>query len=121
MLVVEDHDDTREVLLMMLEAFGAAVRGAKDGADALRAIAQHRPDLMFCDLVMPGLDGFELLRRVRGDPDLRGMRVVAMTGWLRDEGARRRSGEAGFDGYLVKPIDPEILGSKLQRILGTPP
>jgi CheY-like chemotaxis protein len=120
-LVVEDHDDSRQAMCVMLGVFGASTRGVRNGEEALLAMAQRRPDLVLCDLIMPVLDGFALVTRIRADAELRGVRVVAMTGWMRDDEAAMRSADAGFDGHVVKPLDPETLARQLNLILKPSP
>jgi CheY-like chemotaxis protein len=119
-LVVEDHDDSREGLCALVRLFGAAVRGARDGREALHSVGQHKPDLIICDLVMPGMDGFELVRRLRANWDLCRIRTIAVSG-LKGDDILMRSWLAGFDAHLVKPIDGEMLSSHLERIFWAHP
>ncbi|HMC64202.1 MAG TPA: response regulator, partial [Gemmataceae bacterium] len=74
----------------------------------------ERPDIIFLDIGMPGMDGYQVARRLRQQPDLRNLFLVALTGWGQEED-KRRSREAGFDAHLVKPAEP----SMLQELLGT--
>jgi CheY-like chemotaxis protein len=103
-LIVDDNRDAADSLAMLLASLGADVQVAHDGAAALRICADWRPEVVFLDLGMPGMDGFEVVRRLRAEPALQGTRVVALTGWSQDEDKRRTSAE-GFDGHLVKPVD----------------
>jgi CheY-like chemotaxis protein/two-component sensor histidine kinase len=103
-LVVDDHADVAQMLAMSLESEGCEVATATSG-DAARALAaEWKPGLAFVDLSMPGMDGFELARRLRADPALQGVRIVAVTGYG-DDVYRRRALSSGFDEYLVKPAD----------------
>ena len=114
-LVVDDHEDSREVLRELVKSFGAAVRVASEGQEALQAIVQQTPDLIICDLMMPGMDGFELIRRLRANWDLCRVRAVAVTGLTGDD-VLLRCWKAGFDGHLMKPIDGPALAGLLERI-----
>jgi two-component system CheB/CheR fusion protein len=107
-LIVEDNRDAAESLTMLLELLGHHVRAVHDGATALEVGAANVPDVMLVDIGLPGMDGYELARRVRGHPALEKVVLVALTGYGRDED-RRQALTAGFDHHLVKPIDPSIL------------
>ncbi len=118
-LVVDDNRDAAESLGMLLNALGADVRIAHDGPSAL-ALANWQPAVIFLDLGMPGMDGFEVIRRVRADPAFAGTHVVALTGWSQDEDRRRTSVE-GFDRHLVKPVQLDELHSALENLRLRPP
>jgi two-component system CheB/CheR fusion protein len=107
-LVVDDNADAAESLALLLRLEGQDVRVAGDGPAALQAAAAQRPDVVFLDLGMPGMDGYEVCARFRREPDLAGVTLVALTGWGQDED-RRRSHAAGFDRHLVKPVGVEAL------------
>jgi two-component system cell cycle response regulator DivK len=115
-LVVEDHDDSRDLLGRIISSFGASVMTAADGQEALRLATADPPDLIFSDLRMPEMDGFELLARLRLDDTLRRVRVVAVSAFGA-HGDFMRTWAAGFSGHLVKPIDFEIVEAQLRRIL----
>jgi hypothetical protein len=104
-LVVDDNGDAAQTLQMLLQALGHVVQVASDGASAIEAAQEFRPDVVLLDIGMPGMDGYEVARRLRtlraGDPALR---IVAVTGWGQ-ELDRQQSREAGFDLHLVKPVD----------------
>lgn len=111
-LVVDDNVDAAVSLGMLLKLAGQDVRVAYDGPAALRQAIDFRPQLVLLDIGMPGMDGYEVCRRIRRESTLVGATVVALTGWGQDED-RRRSHEAGFDHHIVKPVEP----SALQRLL----
>ena len=104
-LVVDDNLDAAESLSLFLELLGHEVRTANSGPEALTTASALRPDVVVCDIGMPGMDGYEVCRRLRERPELAGMVIVALTGWG-SEHDRKRSQEAGFDHHLTKPVDP---------------
>lgn len=103
-LVADDNQDAAQSLGMLLEELGAEVRLAHDGLSALSAVQSWLPTVAFIDLGMPGIDGLEVARRLRADPQFASVTLVALTGWGQ-EGDRRRTSAGGFDHHLVKPID----------------
>jgi PAS domain S-box-containing protein len=116
-LVVDDNRDAADSLGMLLEVLGAETRVVYDGAAALRALPEHRPEILFLDLGMPEMDGEEVARRVRAAPEFRDTVLIAMTGWGQEED-RRRSESAGFDFHLVKPADIDVLHGLLSSLRG---
>src|SRR5262245_1511429 len=107
-LIVDDHPDAAASLALLLRLAGNESRAVHDGLTALDEAERFRPDVVLLDIGMPQMDGYETCRRLRGQPWGGAMRVIAPTGWSREqEGARTR--EAGFDGHLVKPVDPPTL------------
>jgi CheY-like chemotaxis protein len=116
-LVVDDHPDTLETMLVLLSAHGREVRAARTGADALSVAEDFRPDVVLLDIGMPGMDGYEVARRLRAVPELVDLQIIAVTGhgMPLDMVCSR---EAGFDEHLVKPIDPARLESLLAGPLG---
>jgi PAS domain S-box-containing protein len=107
-LVVEDSDDSRESLRLLLESLGHEVVAAADGPQGLALALERPPDVMLVDLGLPGLDGFELARAVRRSARASTVRLIALTGYGQAED-RRRSAEAGFDAHLVKPVSASAL------------
>jgi CheY-like chemotaxis protein/two-component sensor histidine kinase len=104
-LVVDDNADAAQTLTLLLEALGHSdVRSAPSGEDGLRAARQTPPETMLVDLRMPGMDGFELARRIRAEPWGAGVVLVALSGWGQED-HRARAREAGFDHFLTKPVD----------------
>jgi PAS domain S-box-containing protein len=114
-LVVDDNADVAEGLMMLLELLGHRVRVAHDGMAALEAVRVSVPDLMLVDIGLPGMDGYELARNVRQDSRLKGVVLVALTGYGRDED-KRKAIEAGFDEHLVKPLTVETFQKLLGRL-----
>ena len=107
-LIVEDHEDARESLRLLLAAEGHTVETASDGLEGLEALRAWRPDIALVDVGLPGLDGYAFARAVRGDPEIGQTPLVAITGYGQPED-RRQSSEAGFNAHLVKPVRPEAL------------
>ena len=107
-LVVDDNVDAAETLAMLLRLSGHHVRVAHDGPAALEAARSLPPEVVLLDIGMPGMDGYEVARRLRQLPGLAGAVLVALTGWGQEQD-RRRSKEAGFDHHLTKPADPLAL------------
>ena len=118
-LVVDDNHDAADSLGLVLSMLGPQVRVEHDGAAALDAIDEWHPTVMLLDLGMPGMDGFEVARRVRADKRHRGIRLVALTGWGQDED-RQCTREAGFDHHVVKPVDPDALSALLATWIVAP-
>jgi len=114
-LVADDNSDALESLATLLELGGHEVYSAANGALALESAERHLPEVALLDIGMPKLDGYEVARRIRAQPWGRRITLVALTGWGQ-ESDRRRSGEAGFDSHLVKPLDLDKLTALLDRL-----
>jgi CheY-like chemotaxis protein len=113
-LVVEDDSDAAQSYAALLELSGHRVRVAVDGLTALRLVAESVPDVALIDIGLPGIDGCEVARRIRGQS--RGHRplLVAITGYGMDD-ERHRAIAAGIDLHLLKPVDPALLLHLLRR------
>jgi len=107
-LIVDDSRDGGESLAMLLRVLGAEISLAHSGRQALELVDSFKPDVVLLDIGMPGMDGYEVARRIRSNPDNRHISLIALTGWGQDED-RRRSVAAGFDHHLVKPADIDQL------------
>jgi two-component system, sensor histidine kinase len=116
-LLVEDHADAREALQALLELDGYAVLTAAEGLAALDIARTKRPDIALIDIGLPGLDGYEVARRLCAAEGPRPI-LVALTGYSQPQD-RRDAEAAGFDAHLVKPVDPADL-TRLLATLGTP-
>jgi len=108
LLVVDDNEDSAVSLAMLLRLQGHDVRVAYSGAAALDLAASYRPDMILLDIGMPGMDGYEVARRLRQTPDLKHIVLAALTGWGQ-QADRCRTAEAGFDHHLVKPVESKAL------------
>jgi|GEM_PF-1900504 len=111
-LIVDDHEDTANAMARMLSDHGALTRIAVDGLEAVQWIQTFSPDIALVDIVMPGVDGFQLARQLRAEKSTRSLYLVAMTSWPLDD-ATTRSAAAGFDVLLRKPLLVETLLSAL--------
>jgi CheY-like chemotaxis protein len=111
-LVVDDNQDGARSLALMLELGGHQTQTVHDGLEAIAAAEEFRPDAVLLDIGLPKLDGYEVCRRIRGQPWGRDLVMVAVSGWGQEED-RHRSKEAGFDAHVVKPVDHEVLGKLL--------
>lgn len=116
-LVVDDNHDAADTMEMLLRVLGAQVRVARDGPQALEAFMPFDPDLVLLDIGMPGMDGYEVARALRGRHAGHRARMVALTGWGQ-EADRQRGREAGFDHHLVKPADIAAIQALLAELGG---
>jgi two-component system cell cycle response regulator DivK len=115
-LVVEDNEANFELLTHLLKAFGYSVLTAWDGEEGWEVARREAPDLILCDLQMPKVDGYELLRRLRLDPNLSAHPVIAVTAYSM-RGDRDKVLASGFDGYIPKPIVPEEFAGQVEHFL----
>jgi PAS domain S-box-containing protein len=113
-LIVDDNVDSAQTLARLLRLEGHEAYTVHDGLEAVTATAQLRPDVVLMDLGLPSVSGFEACRRIRREPWGEGIVIFAVTGWGQDAD-RRRTGDAGFDHHLVKPVDPRVLMSLIDR------
>jgi signal transduction histidine kinase len=107
-LIVEDNHDAREGLRLLLESWGHRVEEASDGEEGVSRALGGKPDVALIDVGLPGLDGYEVARAIRGGEGGQAIRLVAVTGYGQPE-AIQRAHEAGFSAHLVKPLDPDAL------------
>jgi two-component system CheB/CheR fusion protein len=113
-LVVDDSADNRETLVALLRMSGHEVRSASNGHQGIEIARLFQPDVIFLDLRMPGLDGYEVCSRLRLSTVTAGAKIYALTGYGTD-GHLHRSAEVGFDGHLVKPLEPESLSYLIEE------
>ena len=119
-LLVEDHEDNRNIYRTILEHYGFRVRVAIDGAEGVRLASEERPDLILLDIDIPVLDGLEVARQLKGSDATAGIPIVALTAHNRAED-RQRATAAGFDGYLAKPVAPTEVAAEVRRFLAGSP
>jgi CheY-like chemotaxis protein len=103
-LIIEDNRDAAETLRDLLEGDGHQVELAHSGAAGVDAARRWKPEIVLCDIGLPGMDGYQVAAALRSDPQLAGARLVAITGYGQEED-RRRTREAGFEAHLTKPLD----------------
>jgi CheY-like chemotaxis protein len=115
-LIAEDNAVNRELLRELLEMRGHTVVEACNGEEALRLLDESRPEILLLDLGMPVLDGYATVRKIRENPALGTLPVLAVTAYAM-QGDRERILECGFDGYLSKPISPVLLFQELDRLI----
>jgi CheY-like chemotaxis protein len=114
--VVDDNVDTARGTARLLQMSGHDVRVAHDGREALEAARGHDPRFILLDIGLPGMDGYEVARQLRGDPRHRDATIIAISGYSEDD--YQPSEQAGFDHHLVKPIDYGALRAILERSAG---
>jgi len=102
-LIVDDNEKAAKTLAMMCNVSGAEAIYVMHGKSALDQVSSAKPDMILLDIGMPDMDGYEVCRQIRQEPELKNIKIYANSGWS-DETHRKKSVEAGFDGYLVKPI-----------------
>jgi len=114
-LIVDDNDASAKTMGWTLEMLGHEIKLAHDGTSALMLAKDYRPDIILLDIGLPGMNGYEVCRALRSDPDLKNTVIIAQTGWGQKEHLER-SKEAGFDHHLVKPIKFETLEEIIVKI-----
>jgi len=118
-LIVDDHRDTADTLAEALSLSGYTARPAYDGPGALRIAREFQPDVAMLDIGMPLMDGYELARRLRANPDTAAVHLIAFTGYGEELQRRHKeaAGGATFEQYLVKPVDlAQVIGA-IRRLL----
>jgi CheY-like chemotaxis protein len=111
-LIIEDSRDHAHTLMYLMELQGHQVRVAYTGPEGVRAALTWVPDVVLCDIGLPGLDGWSVARELRRHPAMATARLIAITAYSSDAD-RRHSQEVGFDCHLVKPVDPDVLEALL--------
>lgn len=115
-LVIEDNTTNLELMTYLLRAFGHSPLVARTGEEGIGSVERDRPDLVICDIQLPGIEGYEVVRHLKSRPDLLATPVVAVTA-LAMAGDREKALAAGFDGYISKPIAPETFVQQLDGFL----
>ncbi len=115
-LIVDDEEATREILQIILEMTGYQVYSAEDGEDALEKVANHLPDIILLDMMMPKMDGLTVCRHLRDQPQTAHLPIIILSGNSFDR-VERQSLAAGANCFLAKPIDPEDLLAHMEQLL----
>ena len=115
-LVVEDQAENLDLMVYLLSAFGHETMVARDGAEGVAVVTQGYPELVVMDLQMPVMNGYQAATQIKADPRLSSIPLVAVTAHAM-VGDREQIIAAGFDGYLTKPIDPQVFVRELERYL----
>jgi two-component system cell cycle response regulator DivK len=116
-LAVEDHEENRRILRLLLGSAGFEMIEALTGEDAVVMAEKERPDLILMDIQLPGLDGYEATRRIKANPDLRHIPIIVVTSYALS-GDDVKAFEAGCDAYVTKPFVPRELLAKIRSYLG---
>jgi CheY-like chemotaxis protein len=117
-LVVEDNPASLDLMVYLLKAFGHAALSARDGLEGIAAARREHPDLILCDVQLPGADGVEVCHQLKKDPALRDVPLVAATAYAMVGDCEKLLGE-GFSGYLSKPINPQTFIDQIAPYLPT--
>jgi two-component system cell cycle response regulator DivK len=115
-LVVEDQEDNRQILRDLLGNAGYEPTEAENGEEAIAAVAKRRPDLILMDIQLPVMDGYEATRRIRTNPDLKSVPIIAVTSYALT-GDEDKARAAGCNGYVSKPYSPRDLLAKVRSYL----
>ncbi|HEX8322177.1 response regulator [Longimicrobium sp.] len=115
-LLVEDNEDNRTIYTTILRHVGHDVIEASNGEDGIRLALERQPNVILMDVAMPGIDGWEATRRLKGDPQTARIPVIALTAHAMAED-RQRAVDAGCEGYLAKPIEPRRVVEEVARML----
>lgn len=115
-LIADDNENIREAMTYLLEDEGYELSLAKDGSDTLKKVREFRPDILFLDIMMPEINGYEVCRIIKNDPELKKTYVIILTakGQVVEQ---ERGREVGADEYIVKPFSPMEILVKIRNIL----
>jgi len=116
-LVVEDTEDNRQIIRDLLTSGGYEIIEAVNGEEGVAMAAQHRPDLILMDIQLPVLDGYEATRRIKAQPELKHIPVIAVTSYALS-GDEVKTRAAGCDAYIAKPFSPRLLLAKVREFIG---
>jgi two-component system cell cycle response regulator DivK len=115
-LVIEDQEDNRRIMQDLFTSAGYEVIEALNGEEGVASAETHRPDLILMDIQLPGIDGYETTRRIKANPDLSGITIIAVTSYALS-GDDAKAFEAGCDDYVAKPFSPRKLLAKVREYL----
>src|SRR5262245_26804994 len=115
-LMVEDTEDNRQILRDLVGSAGYRLIEAEDGAAGVALAAEHKPDLILMDIQLPVMDGYEATRRIKADPALRHIPIIAVTSYALS-GDDEKARQSGCDAYVAKPFSPRELLGKIRELL----
>ena len=115
-LLVEDTEDNRQIMRDLMSITNYELIEAVDGADGVAMAALHKPDLILMDIQLPVMDGYEAARRIKADPALKHIPIIAVTSYALS-GDEAKTLAAGCDGYVAKPFSPRLLLAKIREFL----
>ena len=115
-VVIEDNETNLDLMSFLLRAFGHKTFEARSGEEGLAVIAREAPDLVLCDLDLPGIDGYQVIHRLRAERGIDRTPAIAVTAYAM-VGDRERALRAGFDGYIPKPIYPETFVQQVEGFI----
>ena len=115
-LVVEDQKDDRQIIRDMLAGTDYEITEVEDGERALAAVAKERPDLILMEIQLPSMDGYEAMRRIRTDPALLSIPIIAVTSYAPNE-EEQKARAAGCDDFVSKPYSPRLLLAKIRQYI----
>src|SRR3954469_7058982 len=115
-LIVEDQEDNRRIVHDLLSASGYELIEATTGEDGLKQAAVEKPDLILMDIQLPGMDGYEVTRRIKANPQLTHIPIIVVTSYALS-GDDKKAVEAGVNGHVTKPFSPRVLLAKIREFL----
>ena len=115
-LVVEDQDDNRQIIRDLLSAKGYELIEATTGEEGLNLATTGKPDLILMDIQLPGMDGYEVTRRIKAKPELKHIPIIVVTSYALS-GDDKKAFDAGCNGYVTKPFSPRVLLAKIREFL----
>ena len=115
-LVVEDQEDNRRIVRDLLSASGYQLVEATTGEEGLKLAASEKPDLILMDIQLPGMDGYEVTRRIKANPELNPIPIIVVTSYALS-GDDKKAFDAGCNGYVTKPFSPRVLLAKIREFL----
>jgi two-component system cell cycle response regulator DivK len=115
-LVIEDQEDNRQIVRDLMAASGYELIEATTGEEGIEAAARETPDLILMDIQLPGIDGYEVTRRIKANPQLKTIPIIAVTSYALS-GDDKKAFAAGCDGYVTKPYSPRLLLAKIREYL----
>jgi two-component system cell cycle response regulator DivK len=115
-LVIEDHEDNRRIMRDLLTSSGYEINEAVSGEEGVTSAETHHPDLILLDIQLPGIDGYEVARRIKANPDLQKIPIIAVTSYALS-GDDVKAFEAGCNAYVTKPFSPRKLLAQIREYL----